>query len=170
MAGVDLTVVEGIEASTAAVVLSEIGTDMSRWPSEKHFGSWLGLAPNPKKSGGKVKSAATRPGANRAAQALRLAAKNLQRSHSALGAFFRRIATAAFGMAKAITATAYKLARIIYAMLKYGMAYVAQGREAYEAAYRERLLRNLKRKAGALGYELTPVEGRGEAAAKPQPA
>jgi transposase len=92
MAGVDLTVVEGIEASTAAVVLSEIGTDMSRWPSEKHFGSWLGLAPNPKKSGGKVKSAATRPGANRAAQALRLAANNLQRSHSALGAFFRRIA------------------------------------------------------------------------------
>ena len=64
-------------------------------------------------------------------------------------------------MAKAITATAYKLARIIYAMLKYGMAYVAQGREAYEAAYRERLLRNLKRKAGALGYELTPLEGRG---------
>jgi transposase len=161
MVGVDLTVIEGIEASTAAVVLSEVGTDMSRWPSEKHFGSWLGLAPNPKKSGGKVKSAATRPGANRAAQALRLAAKNLQRSHSALGAFFRRIA-ARRGVVKAITATAYKLARIIYALLKYGMAYVAQGLEAYEAAYRERLLRNLKRKAGALGYELTPLEDRGK--------
>jgi transposase len=129
------------------------------------------LAPNPKKSGGKVKSAATRPGANRAAQALRLAAKNLQRSHSASGAFFRRIAAAAFGVVKAITATAYKLARIIYALLKYGMAYVAQGQEAYEAAaYRERLLRNLKRKAGALGYELTPLEDRGETAAKPPPA
>src|SRR6266571_2173094 len=114
VAGVDLTAIEGIEESTALVVLSEIGTDMSRWPSEKHFGSWLGLAPNPKKSGGRVKSSATRPGVNRAAQALRLAAKNLQRSQSALGAFFRRIA-ARRGLAKAITATAYKLARIIYA-------------------------------------------------------
>jgi transposase len=148
--GVDLTAIEGIEASTALVVLSEIGTDMSRWPSEKHFGSWLGLAPNPKKSGGRVKSSATRPGVNRAAQALRLAAKNLQRSQSALGAFFRRIA-ARRGLAKAITATAYKLARIIYAMLKHGMAYVAQGLEAYETAYRERVVRQMKRKAAALG-------------------
>jgi transposase len=150
VAGVDLTAIEGIEESTALVVLSEIGTDMSRWPSEKHFGSWLGLAPNPKKSGGRVKSSATRPGVNRAAQALRLAAKNLQRSQSALGAFFRRIA-ARRGLAKAITATAYKLARIIYAMLKHGMAYVAQGLEAYETAYRERVVRQMKRKAAALG-------------------
>jgi transposase len=150
VAGVDLTAIEGIEESTALIVLSEIGTDMSRWPSEKHFGSWLGLAPNPKKSGGRVKSSATRPGVNRAAQALRLAAKNLQRSQSALGAFFRRIA-ARRGLAKAITATAYKLARIIYAMLKHGMAYVAQGLEAYETAYRERVVRQIKRKAAALG-------------------
>lgn len=76
VAGVDLTASEGIEESTALVVLSAIGTDMSRWPSEKHFGSWLGLAPNPRKSGGKVQSSATRPGVNRAAQALRLAAQN----------------------------------------------------------------------------------------------
>jgi transposase len=69
--GVDLTAIEGIEESTALVGLSEIGTDMSRWPSEKHFGSWLGLAPNPRKSGGRVKSSATRPGVHRAAQALR---------------------------------------------------------------------------------------------------
>jgi transposase len=150
VAGVDLTAIEGIEESTALVVLSEVGTDMSRWPSEKQFGSWLGLAPNPKKSGGRVKSSATRPGSNRAAQALRLAAKNLQRSQSALGAFFRRIA-ARRGVAKAITATAYKLARIVYAMLKHGMAYVAQGLEAYETAYRERVVRQVKRKAAALG-------------------
>lgn len=150
VAGVDLTAIEGIEESTALIVLSEIGIDMSRWPSEKHFGSWLGLAPNPKKSGGRVKSSATRPGVNRAAQALRLAAKNLQRSQSALGAFFRRIA-ARRGLAKAITATAYKLARIIYAMLKHGMAYVTQGLEAYETAYRERVVRQMKRKAAALG-------------------
>src|SRR6059036_3488327 len=87
--------------------------------------------PNPKKSGGKVKSSATRPGVNRAAQALRLAAKNLQRSKSALGAFFRRIA-ARRGLAKAITATADKLARIIDALLKHGTAYVTQGLAAYE--------------------------------------
>jgi hypothetical protein len=121
VAGVDLTAIEGIEESTALVVLSEIGTDMSPWPREKHCGSWLGLAPNPKKSGGRVKSSATRPGVNRAAQALRLAAKHLQRSQRALGAFFRRMA-ARRGLAKAITATAYKLARIISARLTHGMA------------------------------------------------
>jgi transposase len=158
--GVDVTAIEGIEESTALIVLSEIGTDMSRWPTEKHFGSWLGLAPNPKKSGGKVKSSATRPGIQRAAQALRLAAKNLQRSQSALGAFFRRVA-ARRGLAKAITATAYKLARRIYAMLKHGMAYVAQGIEAYETAYRERVVRQIKRKATALG--LVVVEREAEA-------
>jgi transposase len=157
MAGVDLTAIEGIEESTALVVLSEIGTDMSRWPSEQHFGSWLGLAPNPKKSGGKVKSSATRPGVNRAAQALRLAAKNLQRSKSALGAFFRRIA-ARRGLAKAITATAYKLARIIYALLKHGTAYVTQGLAAYETAYRERMVRQMKRKAAELGLVIVERE------------
>jgi transposase len=153
MAGVDLTALEGIEETTALVVLSEIGTDMRRWPRAKHCGSWLGLAPNPQKSGGKVKSSATRPGGNRAAQALRLAAKNLQRAQSALGGFFRRIA-ARRGLAKAITATAYKLARIIYALLKYGTAYVAQGLEAYERAYQERVVRQLKRKARELGLVL----------------
>jgi len=150
VAGVDCTAIEGSEERTALVVLSEIGTDMSRWPSETHCGRWLGLAPNPKKSGGRVKSSATRPGVNRAAHAVRLAAKNLQRSQSALGAFFRRLA-ARRGLAKAITATAYKLARIIYAMLTHGMAYVAQGLEAYETASRERVGRQVKRKAAALG-------------------
>jgi transposase len=155
--GVDLTAIEGIEERTALIVVSEIGTDMSRWPTEKHFGSWLGLAPNPKKSGGKVKSSATRPGIQRAAQALRLAAKNLQRSQSALGAFCRRVA-ARRGLAKAITATAYKLARRIYAMLKHGTAYVAQGVEAYETAYRERMVRQIKRKAATLGLVVVEPE------------
>src|SRR5207248_547731 len=95
LAGVDLTAIEGIDERTALVVLSEVGTDMSRWPTDKHFGSWLGLAPCPRKSGGKLLSAATRPGVNRAAQALRLAARNLQRSRSALGAFLRRVAARA---------------------------------------------------------------------------
>ena len=150
VSGVDLTALEGIEESTALVVWREMGTDRSRWPSEKHFGSWLGLAPNPRKSGGRVKSSATRPGVNRAAQALRLAAKNLQRSQSALGAFCRRIA-ARRGRAKAMTATAYKLARIVYARLKHGTAYVAQGLAVYETAYRERVVRQVKRKAAELG-------------------
>jgi transposase len=164
MTGVDLTAIEGIEAGTALAVLSEVGTDMSRWRSEKAFGAWLGLAPNPKKSGGKLKSAATRAGANRAARALRLAARSLQRSQSALGAFFRRIA-ARRGVPKAITATAYKLARIIYAMLKHGMAYAAQGMAEYEAAYRERQVRQLRRKARELGYELKEQAGEGAAVA-----
>ena len=150
VAGVDLTAMEGIEERTALVVLSAMGTDMRRWPSEKHVGSWLGLAPNPKQSGGKVPASATRPGVHRAAQALRLAAQNFQRSHSALGAFCRRMA-ARRGLAKAITATAYKLARRISAMLKHGMTYVAQGGEAYETTYRERVVRQVKRKAAALG-------------------
>jgi transposase len=156
-AGVDVTALEGIEASTALGVLSEMGTDRSRWPREQHFGSWLGLAPTPKKSGGKMKSSATRPGGNRAAQALRLAAKNLQRSQSALGAFFRRIA-ARRGLAKAITATAYKLARIMYALLKHGTAYVTQGLAAYETAYRERMVRQMKRKAAELGLVIMARE------------
>jgi transposase len=157
MAGVDLTAIEGIEGRTALVVLSEIGTDMSRWPSEKHFGAWLGLAPCARKTGGKLLSAATRPGVNRAAQALRMAARNLQRSQSALGAFFRRVASRR-GVAKAITATAYKLARIVYQMLKHGQEYVSRGQQEYEQAYQERVLRNLQRKARELGYELTARE------------
>jgi transposase len=153
MAGVDLTAIEGIEANTALVILSEIGTDMSRWANEKKFGAWLGLAPNPKKSGGRLKSAKTRPGSGRAAQALRLAARSLIRSKSALGAFLRRVASHR-GMPKAITATAYKLARIVYGMLKHGTEYVKQGMEEYEARHRERQLRRLQRQAKELGYEL----------------
>ena len=153
MAGVDLLAIEGIEAGTALVILSEVGTDMSRWASEKKFGAWLGLAPNPKKSGGRLKSARTRPGSSRAAQALRLAARSLVRSHSALGSFLRRIA-ARRGMPKAITATAYKLARIVYGMLKHGTAYAQQGMAEYEAKHRERQLRQLSKKAEELGYQL----------------
>jgi transposase len=154
MAGVDLTAIEGIEANTAFTILSEVGTDMSRWANEKKFGAWLGLAPSPKKSGGKLLSATTRPGANRAALALRLAARTLMRSKSALGAFLRRIA-ARRGMPKAITATAYKLARIVYGMLKRGMAYAKQEMDDYEQQYHERQVKILKKRAKDLGFELT---------------
>jgi transposase len=161
VSGVDLTAIEGSEERTALVVLREMGTDRSRWPSEKHCGSWLGLAPNPRKSGGKVKSSATRPGVHRAAQALRCAAKNLPRSQSALGAFFRRIA-ARRGLAKAITATADKLARIVYALLKHGTASVAQGLATYETAYRERVGRQVKRKAAELGLVVVERDAVGQ--------
>jgi transposase len=158
MAGVDLTVIEGIEESTALVVLSEIGLDMSRWPSAKHFCSWLGLCPNHRISGGKVLSRRTKPCANRAAAALRLAAFALHRSQSALGAFLRRL-KARVGAPKAITATAHKLARLVYSLLKHGTAYVTQGMDEYERRYRERAVHNLSRRAQELGYELVqPAE------------
>jgi transposase len=162
MSGVDLTAIEGIEAITALVILSEIGLDMNRWDNEKAFGSWLGLAPNPKRSGGKLLSSATRPGSGRAAKAFRLAARNLHRSQSALGAFFRRIA-ARRGVPKAITATAYKLARIVYSMIKHGMPYAKKGMDDYEAEYKERQVRQLKKRAKELGFELIEQEGAKEA-------
>jgi hypothetical protein len=126
---------------------------MTKWPSANHFGAWLGLAPNNRVSGGKVLSRRTRPTANRAATALRVAAQSLHRSKSALGAFLRRKA-AHLGMPKAITATAYKLARIIYAMLSNGTTFVDPGQDAYERAYTARVVRRLSRRASDLGYRL----------------
>jgi len=157
MTGVDLTQIDSIEANTALTVIGEIGLDMSRWPTEKHFGSWLGLAPGSKVSGGKRLSGHTKPSANRAAAALRLAAQSLNQSQSALGAYFRRL-KARLGAPKALTAAAYKLARIFYRMLKYGAGYVDQGQAAYEERYRDRLLRNLKRRAAELGFQLTTID------------
>ena len=153
-AGVDLTAIEGIGVLTAQVVISEIGLDMSRWPTEKHFSSWLGLCPDHRISGGKVLSRHTRHVLNPVADALRMAATTLQNSKTALGAFYRRM-RGRLGAASAITATAHKLARIIYRLLKHGEHYVQQGLEAYEKKYRERLLHNLKKTAAALGLELT---------------
>jgi transposase len=160
MAGVDLTTIEGVEEGTALVILSEIGTDMHRWPSVKHFCSWLGLCPQHKISGGKVLSRRVRPGAHRVTVALRLAARSLHHSQSALGAFFRRM-KARLGTPKAITATAHKLARLVYSLLKHGQAYVQQGMDAYEAQYRERKITAMARQAKALGYALVPVATQG---------
>ena len=150
MAGVDLTTIEGIEENTALVILSEIATDMHRWPSVKHFCSWLGLCPQHKISGGKVLSRRVRPGAHRVTVALRLAARSLHHSQSALGAFFRRM-KARLGTPKAITATAHKLARLVYSLLAHGSAYVQQGLDAYETQYRERKVTAMAKQAKALG-------------------
>ena len=158
MTGVDLTRIDGVDAHTALKVVSEVGVDMSRWETPKHFASWLGLSPNNRVTGGKVISSRTTPSANRAAAALRLAAFGLHRSNSALGAFLRR-KKAQLGPAKAITATAHKLARIIYSSLKYGHGYTDAGAEYYEAQHHERALRNARRRARKLGYQLVPLGG-----------
>ncbi len=155
VAGVDLTAIEGIDTTVALVLLAEIGIDLSAFPTEKHFGSWLGLAPRAQDSG-KKKQAKVGPGASRAAWALRLAAQTLHKSQTALGAFFRRL-KGRLGAPKAVTATAYKLARLVYRLLKHGTAYVQQGLAEYEQRFRDRTLKHLTRKAKALGYALVPT-------------
>jgi hypothetical protein len=167
--GVDLTAIEGIDETTALVLLSEVGTDMSRWLSLKHFTSWLGLCPQHKISGGKILSRRTRRGASRAKRALRLAARSLHRSKSALGAFLRRMKSR-HGMAHALTATAHKLARLVYTLLRHGTAYVAQEVAVYEAQFRERAVKALGRKAKELGFALVAVSEAAGAAAAPVPS
>jgi hypothetical protein len=126
---------------------------MSRWRTAKHFTSWLTLAPGSKISGGKVLSSRTRRSTNRAAVLLRLAAASVGRTDTALGAFFRRLAVRA-GKAKAVTATARKIAVLLYNTLRHGMAYVDPGADYYEERYRKRTLENLRRRAESLGFSL----------------
>jgi hypothetical protein len=157
MSGVDLARIDGISSNTALKIIAEIGIDMSQWKTEKHFASWLGLCPGSKISGGKVLSRATRQVANRAAAALRMSAVSLQNSKSALGAYFRRMRTR-LGTPKAITATAHKLARLIYNMLKYGSEYVDFGQKQYEERYKAKVLQNIKKRAQELGFEMIPIQ------------
>ena len=153
IAGVDLTVLEGIDANTALVILSEVGRDVSRFPTAKHFSSWLGLSPQHQGSAGKIRSRRVQHGASRAGRTFRLAVLGCHHAKHALGAFYRRIQARA-GSPKAIVATARKLAERVYRLLKYGAEYVCQEMEAYETAYRKRLLKGLARRAAELGYRL----------------
>jgi transposase len=155
--GVDLTQIDGIGAYTALKVIAEIGTDMRRWPSAQHFTSWLTLAPRNKISGGKLLSAQTLPSANRAATAFRLAAAALGRTQTALGAFYRRLA-ARTGKPQAITATARKLAVLVYHVLKGDFVYRDPGADAYDAQQRARQLRQLRQRATRLGFTLVSQE------------
>lgn len=157
MSGVDLSSINGISTNTALKIIAEIGVDMSRWKTVKHFTSWLGLCPGSKISGGKVLSSATKPVANRAAAALRMAALTLFNSKSALGAYLRR-QRSRLGAPKAITATAHKLARLIYSMLKHGAKFVDAGQEEYEERYRSRVVHNLTRRAKELGFNLVSID------------
>jgi transposase len=151
LTGVDLTQLDAIGPYSALRLLAEIGTDMSRWPTEKHFTSWLTLAPHNKISGGRLLSSKTLPAANRAAGILRMSAMSLGRTDTALGAFYRRLAYRV-GKAKAITATARKLAILVYRTLKDGLVYRDAGAAAYDAQHRERLVRRLRRNAADLGF------------------
>ena len=151
--GVDLTQIDGIGAYTALKLIAEVGTDMQRWPTAQHFTSWLTLAPKNKISGGRLLGSQTQPSANRAANAFRLAAAALGRTSTALGAFYRRLA-ARTGKPHAVTATARKLAVLVYHVLKGDFVYKDPGVTAYDAHQRARHLRQLRQRATRLGFTL----------------
>ncbi|MEO6850355.1 MAG: IS110 family transposase [Mucilaginibacter sp.] len=151
--GINLMEIPGINSLSALSLIGEIGMDMTRWKSPKQFASWLGLAPGNKVSGGKRLSGKTKPSKNRAAATLRLAASTLYRSQTALGAYLRRLKSR-LGPAKAITATAHKIAKIIYNMLRYGVGYKEAGQDYYERQYQNRIIKNLKKRAESMGFSL----------------
>jgi transposase len=156
LTGQDPTILPGIEHPLALGLLAELGTDLSKWPSDRHFGSYLTLAPFPKISGGKVLSTGTRKGEPPAAALFRQAAIAVSRTQTAIGAFYRRLASR-IGKAKAVTATAYKIARMYYQLMRYGRQYVEVGVQQYELRYHDQKVTALKKQAKRLGYALTPV-------------
>ena len=158
-AGVDLTRIDGIGTGAAQTILTEVGLDLSAFPSEHHFVSWLRLSPRTSISGGKPlrKKKPNGTGANRIAGVLRMSSVSLQRSKSALGAAFRRKARHKGG-AVAVFATARKLATLVYRMLRYGQDYLDIGEQAYEAQFQHRRLASLAAAAQSLGYTLIEKE------------
>jgi transposase len=153
LTGTDLTQIHGIGPFLALRLVGECGTDLSRWPTAKHFTSWLTLSPGCKISGGKVLSAHTRKTSNRVTVTLRLAAVTVGKSHTALGAFYRRLA-ARIGNAKAVTATARKIAVLFYNAMRFGMDYRDPGADYYEQQYRDRVIKQLHRRAAQFGFTL----------------
>lgn len=156
MTGVDLTQIDGLDALSIQTILTETGTDMSKWKTVKHFTSWLGLCPNNKITGGKVRQRGREKTKNRANLAFRRGAQSLARSQTALGAFYRRI-RAKHGGPKAVIATAHKLARILYFMLKRREPYQDLGADYYDQQYQARVLRGLQHRAAKLGFRLEPL-------------
>ena len=155
--GVDLSQIDGIGPYQALRLTSEIGTDMRRWPTEDHFAAWLTLAPQNKISGGRLLSSGTRASSNRAKAMFRMIAMTLARTQTALGAFYRRLASR-IGKAKAITATARKVAILVYRVLKGELTYQDPGPDAYAERQRSRAVRNLKKRANLLGFDLVQVD------------
>jgi transposase len=156
-AGVDLLRIDGIGVGATRVVLTEVGPDVTAFPTESDFVSWLRLAPNTPISGGKrLKKKRKGMGATRVEGALRMAALSLQHSKTALGASYRRIARHK-SAGVAVFATARRLATLIYRMLRYGQDYVDEGEQSYEARFQKRRMLGLKASASALGFQLVPV-------------
>lgn len=158
LVGVDLTQIHGIGPYLALRLVAECGTDLSRWRTAHHFTSWLTLAPGCRISGGKVLSAHTRKTKNRVTALLRLAAVTIGKTSTALGAFYRRL-SARIGKAKAVTATARKIAILFYNAMRFGMAYQDPGADHYEQKYRERVVKGLHRRAAEFGFTLQAAEG-----------
>ena len=154
--GVDLTTIPGIDVLTAHTLLTEVGADLSKFPTPAAFTSWLGLCPDNRISGGKVLSVRTRRVKNRAALAFRMSAQAVQSSRTALGGYYRRM-RAKLGAPKAITATAHKLARVVYHLIATGRAYEESVFVKHEAAHRDRLQKRLHAQAAALGMKLVPT-------------
>jgi transposase len=156
MTGTDLTQIDGIDIMTAMTILSEAGSDMSKWKTEHHFVSWLRLCPDNKISADKVIGKGRLPTKNRITSALRMAASTIRVSNTYLGAQFRRLRTR-LGPPIATKAMAAKLARLVYRMLRYGMQFVDKGAEFYEAQHRKQQVNYLKWKAANLGLQIIEV-------------
>jgi transposase len=154
--GVDLALIEGIDVGTALVILAEIGVDVSRFPTEKHFASWLRLCPPQDESNKTNRRRGHRKGTSRVTIALRMAARSVGKAMTPLGLFYRRIRSRIGGLGAA-KATAHKLACLVYRMLKYGQEYVTQSMEGYEAKLKANMFKALERKAAAMGFQLTPM-------------
>jgi len=151
--GVDLLKIEGISLNTALVILGEVGADLSKFQSSNHFAAWLRLCPGNQISGGQILKSRTLPSSNRLRTALKMSACSVQRSKTALGAFFRKIRARA-GTAKAIVATAHKIAKYIYAMVSKGQEYVLTTIEEYDKKYKDKVIKSLTKKAHSLGFTL----------------
>jgi transposase len=156
LSGVDLSVVDGFGVSLAQTVIMEVGTDMSKFPSEKHFCSWLGLAPKHEISGAKVLKNRTLKTKNRAGQAFRMAAQSVKRADCVFGSLYRRL-KGRLDKAQATVATAHAIARVVYRMLKYKVEYEKIDVEEYEQKYKDAQIKYMKKKAGKLGFQLVPA-------------
>jgi transposase len=156
VSGIDFSRIPGFDVLTVQTMIAEVGLDMSKWETEKHFTSWLGLSPNNQITGGKVFKTRTKKVINKASIALRISALNLGKGKTALAGYYRRMKNK-IGVPKAITATARKLACLFYRLLKYGQDYVEQGIETYEKQYQEKMIENLRKQAVKLGFKLVTI-------------
>jgi transposase len=154
--GVDISLVDGFGVSLAQTVIMEVGTDMGKFPSEKHFSSWLGLAPKHEISGGKVLKNKTLKTKNRAGQAFRMAAQSVKQADCPFGMLYRRLRSR-LGPAQATVATAHAIARVVYRMLKYQVEYEPLSVSEYEKRNHDRQIKYLEKKAAKFGFQLAPA-------------